>query len=192
MPAALQSYRAQQIAEEAERHFAENRAGLFIPGPRQAGNQGYEHESLEAAFPPGIEPGFRPLGDMVLVMLRVPVAKSTSGFIIDDELRKTERDNTQVGKVVAMGPLAFRNRTTREPWPEGAWCAVGDYVKVPKYQGDYTVIHYKRPDSEFNEATGKRREFMTDDTVVFAQFRDHALLGIYPTAVEALAAKGFI
>jgi co-chaperonin GroES (HSP10) len=44
--------------------------------------------------------------------------------------------NTQIAKVVATGPLAFKNRTTLETWPEGSWCEVGDFVRVPKYGGD--------------------------------------------------------
>jgi hypothetical protein len=32
--------------------------------------------------------------------------------------------------------LAFKNRNTQEPWPEGAWSKVGDFVRVPKYGGD--------------------------------------------------------
>ena len=23
-----------------------------------------------------------------------------------------------------------------EPWPEGSWCEVGDYIRVPKWGGD--------------------------------------------------------
>lgn len=187
----LVALRAQQIADEATEHFNSGRSGLFVPGVRRVSNQGFEHQSIEDAFP-DVAPGFRPLGNLVLVMLRVPVAKSSGGLIMDAELRKTERDNTQVGKVIALGPLAFHDRNTYTIWPEGAWCAVGDFVRVPKYQGDYTLIHYQRPNREFDEVTGTYRDFMTDDTVVFAQFKDLALLGVYPTSSDALAAKAFL
>ena len=35
-----------------------------------------------------------------------------------------------------MGPSTFKRRDTLEPWPEGAWCAVGDFVRAPMYGGD--------------------------------------------------------
>jgi len=38
--------------------------------------------------------------------------------------------------VVALGPTAFKNRDTLESWPEGAWCQVGDFVRIPKYGAD--------------------------------------------------------
>jgi len=41
-----------------------------------------------------------------------------------------------VAKVIAIGPLAFKKRDTMEPWPEGSWCEVGDYLRVPKWGGD--------------------------------------------------------
>jgi hypothetical protein len=41
-----------------------------------------------------------------------------------------------VAKVVEIGPLAFKKRDTMEPWPEGSWCDVGDYLRVPKWGGD--------------------------------------------------------
>ena len=41
-----------------------------------------------------------------------------------------------VAKVIDIGPLAFKKRDTMEPWPEGSWCDVGDYLRVPKGGGD--------------------------------------------------------
>ena len=38
-----------------------------------------------------------------------------------------------IGRVVEIGPLAFKNRETMESWPEGSWASVGDYVRVPKW-----------------------------------------------------------
>lgn len=39
-----------------------------------------------------------------------------------------------------MGNLAYRDRTTFEPWPEGQWCEVGDWVRIPQYGGDRVEI----------------------------------------------------
>ena len=92
-------------------------------------------DDLELAFPKA-DPGIKPLGSRVLVQIRTPETRSKGGIILTDNSADTQMWNTQVAKVIAMGPLAFHNRNTAELWPEGAWCAVGDYVRAPKYGGD--------------------------------------------------------
>lgn len=96
--------------------------------------QTYE-DALAEAFP-AVSAGIQPFGSRVLVQIRTPKTKTTSGIIIDTGSRDTEKWNTQVAKVVAHGPVAYRNRNTLEPWPEGGWALPGDYVRVPKYGGD--------------------------------------------------------
>ena len=49
--------------------------------------------------------------------------------------------------MIAIGPVAFKNRNTMEPWPEGAWASPGDFVRVPKHGGDRWTV--KVPDSEY-------------------------------------------
>jgi len=92
-------------------------------------------EALNEAFPQA-DPGIIPNGSRVLVQIRTPRTKTASGIIIDSGSRETEKWNTQVGRVVTIGALAFKNRDTMKEWPEGSWCAPGDYVRVPKYGGD--------------------------------------------------------
>ena len=92
-------------------------------------------DSMREAFPEA-NPGIVPFGSRVLVQIRTPKTKTASGIIIDNGSRDTERWNTQVGKVVSVGALAFKNRNTMDSWPEGSWCGPGDYVRVPKYGGD--------------------------------------------------------
>jgi hypothetical protein len=53
-----------------------------------------------------------------------------------EETKETEKWNNMVAKVLMIGPLAFKKRDTMEPWPEGAWAQVGDYIRVPKWGGD--------------------------------------------------------
>ena len=96
--------------------------------------QTYENAMAEAF--PAADAGVQPFGSRVLVQIRTPKTKTASGIIIDSGSRDTERWNTQVGKVVSLGPVAYRNRNTLEPWPEGGWAHPGDYVRVPKYGGD--------------------------------------------------------
>lgn len=95
----------------------------------------FTYDGEEDAFPP-IDPGVRPFGSRVLLQIRRAKSKTKGGIILAGETRDTEMWNTQVAKVIAMGPLAFHNRNTMEPWPEGAWVGVGDYVRAPKYGGD--------------------------------------------------------
>lgn len=95
----------------------------------------FSFDTLEDAFPVG-DPGLIPFGSDVLVQLRTPRTVSKGGIIVPDEARETDQWNTQVAKVIACGPVCFCNRETLEPWPEGAWAKVGEYVRVPKYGGD--------------------------------------------------------
>lgn len=68
-----------------------------------------------------------------MVQIRNSALKTEMGIELVSNTTETEFDNTQTARVVAAGPLAFCNRETGEPWPEKAWCQVGDYVRIPKY-----------------------------------------------------------
>ena len=120
-------------------------------------------QTLEQAFPQ-IDPLMAPYGARVLVQLRAVKDKVTSsGIYIPEETKETEKWNTTIGKVLAVGPIAFKKRDTMEPWPEGVWCQVGDYVRVPKWGGDRWEI-----DFEENGAKGK---------ALFTFFNDHEIIG---------------
>lgn len=84
---------------------------------------------------PSVEPNIEPFGSRVLVQIRRVRAKSKGGIIFSETHKETALDNTCIAKVIAIGPLAYKNRNTMESWPEGAWCANGEYVFVPKYGG---------------------------------------------------------
>ena len=91
---------------------------------------------LQEAFP-DVDPGAIPVGGRVLVQWRNSKSTVTaSGIVLVEETKETEKWNNQVAKVVAVGPLAFKKRDTLEPWPEGNWIEVGDYVRMPKWGGD--------------------------------------------------------
>ena len=92
-------------------------------------------QSLAEAFP-AVDAGVQPFGSRVLVQIRNPKQKTASGIILDTGSVDTERWNTQTAKVIELGPLAFHNRNTMEPWPEGQWCQPGEFVRVAKYGGD--------------------------------------------------------
>jgi len=121
-------------------------------------------QTLVEAFPV-LDPLMLPYGGRVLVQLRAVKEKVTSaGIYIPEETKEVEKWNTMVGKVIAIGPLAFRNRDTNEPWPEGAWAAIGDFVRVPKWGGDRWEIDFE------DERGAKGR-------ALFTFFNDHELIG---------------
>lgn len=184
--------KAADFSDQAAEHFASGKPGLFVPRSLNSiernNNLGFAYDSLEEAFP-DVDPNFSPAGSLVLVMIRQPKLRTAAGLLIDANTRKTDHDNTQVGKVIAMGPLCFKRRDTAEEWPEGTWCKVGDFVRVPKYQGDRFAVEYTRPDYEIDYDSGKRREFTVTDEVVFVSFKDTAIFGKIP---NPLSVKAFI
>lgn len=95
----------------------------------------YDYGSLEEAFPP-IDPKFTPSGHRVLFQLRTPKNRTSGGLLLVQGSQIEDQWNTQVAKVLALGPVAFRNRDTLEPWPEKNWANPGDFVRIPLYGGD--------------------------------------------------------
>ena len=121
-------------------------------------------QTLAEAFPV-VDPLMAPYGARVLIQLRAVKEKVTSaGIYIPEDTKETEKWNTMIGKVIALGPLAFKNRETMQPWAEGIWAAVGDFVRVPKGGGDRWEI-------DFNDDKG------TQGRALFTFFNDHELIG---------------
>ena len=103
---------------------------------------------LAWAFP-SVDPGAKPLGGRILVQLRRTKKKATSaGIILVEETKETEKWNNMVAKVIEIGPLAFKHRDTMQSWPEGSWCEVGDYLRVPKWGGDRWEVPVPGQDEE--------------------------------------------
>jgi co-chaperonin GroES (HSP10) len=118
-----------------------------------------ESADLQDAFPV-VDPGAVPLGARILVQMRLPKKRMTSsGIILAAETVDTEKAQNPVGKVVAIGPLAFKKRDTMESWPEGSWVEVGDFVRVPRWTGDRWEIQVSK-----------------DDVVQFMLMNDHEII----------------
>lgn len=92
-------------------------------------------DAMAEAFPVA-DAGIQPFGSRVLVQIRTPKKKTAGGIIIDTGSQEIDKWNTQIARVVALGPLAFKNRDTMKDWPEGNWCGAGECVRVAKYGGD--------------------------------------------------------
>ena len=129
-------------------------------------------DALAEAFP-AVDAGVQPFGSRVLVQIRTPRKVTRGGIILSSETQDTEKWNTQVAKVVSVGPLAFKNRNTQEAWPEGDWCKAGDFVRVPKYGGDRWEVPITR-----------------DNSAMFVIFNDLDIIG--QVTGDPLAVKAFI
>ena len=116
--------------------------------------------TLDEAFP-AVDPGVIPLGARILVQVKTVKTTSASGIILVDETTDTEKWNTQVCKLIKLGPLAFKNRETGKEWVEGAWATEGDYIRVPRWCGDRWSVPIAG----------------TKDAAHFVIFNDHEVIG---------------
>lgn len=132
----------------------------------------FEYSGIDEAFP-AVDPGVKPFGSRVLCQIRLAKKKTKGGIILTGDTKDTETWNTQVAKVVAVGDLAFKNRNTQEPWPEGSWATPGDYVRVPKYGGDKWTV-----------------KIDDDQEVIFVILNDLDLIGV--VTGDPLAMKAFV
>lgn len=129
--------------------------------------------ALESAFPK-VDPGAVPVGGRILVQWRqTPRTTTKSGIVLVEETKETEKWNNQVAKVIAIGPLAFKKRDTMEPWPEGNWVEVGDFVRMPKWGGD----RWEVPMGE-------------DEVALFSIFNDHEVIA--KVTGDPLKVKAFL
>ena len=78
-------------------------------------------------------PGFNVLVRPVSVK-----SQTKGGIILPDATKDDISYLTTVGKVIALGELAYLDK---DKFPAGAWCNVGDYVCYGKHAG--TKIFYK-------------------------------------------------
>lgn len=132
------------------------------PIPTLEGTAGVS-DPVELAWAfPEVNPGQAPFGGRVIVQLR-RIKKKAGRIIIVDETKENEKWNNMIGKVVAIGPLAFKNRDTMQSWPEGSWAQVGDFVRVPRWGGD----RWERTTADVSEG---------EDPVLFMTINDHELI----------------
>lgn len=132
---------------------------------------------LEWAFP-AVDPGAVPLGGRLLVQLRRTKKKTTgAGIILVEETKETEKWQNMVAKVIAIGPIAFKHRDTMQPWPEGTWVEIGDYIRVPKWGGDRWEVHVPGED-------------VLEEQALFMVLNDHEVIA--KLTGDPLAMKAFL
>jgi len=139
--------------------------------------EAFDQADIDWAFPV-VDPGAKPLGGRILVQLRRTKKKTTSaGIILIEETKETEKWNNMVAKVIEIGPLAFKNRDTMQPWPEGSWCVAGDYLRVPKWGGDRWEVSVPNED-------------VMEDKALFMVLNDHEVIA--KVTGNPLAMKAFL
>lgn len=122
--------------------------------------------NIDEAFPT-VDAGLIPFGSRVLCQLRAPRKVTAGGILVPEDTQETEFWNTQVAKIITLGPVAFKNRETLEGWPEGDWCREGTFVRTPKFGGD----------KFFRAVPGASSSRIGIDRVLFQVFNDLDLIG---------------
>ena len=137
----------------------------------------FNEAEINWAFPV-VNPGAKPLGGRILVQLRRTKKKTTSaGIILVEETKETEKWQNMVAKVIEIGPLAFKNRDTMQGWPEGSWCSVGDYIRVPKWGGDRWEVPVEGEDD-------------LEDKALFMILNDHEVIA--KVTCDPLAMRAYL
>jgi len=148
-------------------------ADLRSVSPSKAAPTKSGYGSLEEAFPHA-DPNFKPVGNKILLQIRTPKKRSAGGIMLVEETRETDRWQSQVAKVISLGPVAFCNRTSMAKWPEGAWCEPGQFVRAPLYGGDrwYQKVNPEDVNSE---------------DAIFLVIKDTDVIGLVPDPLSVIA-----
>jgi len=84
---------------------------------------------------PEVEAGATPCGNQILVQYRTLKEKTAGGIVLVEDTKEFNNGNTQVARIVKIGQIAFKDRSSGETWKEGAWAKVGDIVITPRWGG---------------------------------------------------------
>ena len=74
----------------------------------------------------------QPTGWRILILPYKGKAKTESGIFLPDEVQEKKQISTQVGYVLKVGPLAYRDQ---EKFPSGPWCQEKQWVMFARYAG---------------------------------------------------------
>lgn len=105
-------------------------------------------QSLEDAFPT-VDHGHEPCLSNYLVQIRRAKTTTKGGLYLPEEARKSEAANTTVGKVVAIGPICFKDASSGKPWFEGPSFKLGEYLRIPRYGGFRFSVKWKDEEIDF-------------------------------------------
>ena len=118
---------AEGVAAMAETTKA-NLADAYVEKPR------LNPEALDASL---LERMPAPTGWRILILPYQGKAKTAGGIFIPTEVQEKSQISTQVGYVLKVGPLAYKDR---DKFPDGAWCAEKQWVLFARYAGSRLQI----------------------------------------------------
>jgi len=116
------------------------------------------HDEFVTAHFPYVDPGREPLGNKITVQLML-VPKKKGSIILASDTQDFNKNSTIVCRVIKIGQIAYRDRSSGDTWKEGAWCGIGDIVLMPRYGG------FNRVEIPVEENS--------DQTVIFATYNDY-------------------
>ena len=74
----------------------------------------------------------QPTGWRILILPYRGKGKTEGGILLPDKLVEEGQISTQVGYVLKVGSLAYKDKET---FPAGSWCAEKDWVMFARYAG---------------------------------------------------------
>lgn len=119
--------------------------------------------ALEEAFP-AVKCPVKPLGNRVLVQIRLPKTQTKSGLLLTSDSVDHLYRNEQTAMVISIGAGCFHFPSTGQEWPSGKWFEEGSFVRVPLHGGDNHWISY---------GSGEKKEL-----VLFKTFKDYEIIGL--------------
>ena len=103
-------------------------ADAYVQNPR------LNPEALDASL---LERMPAPTGWRILILPYRGKAKTAGGIFIPNEVQEKSQISTQVGYVLKVGPLAYKDR---DKFPQGAWCEEKQWVLFARYAGSRLQI----------------------------------------------------
>ena len=79
-----------------------------------------------------------PTGWRILILPPKGKGKTEGGVVLPDQVVDQHNVSTQVGYVLKVGDLAYKDK---EKFPTGPWCKRGDFVIFRSYSGTRFKIH---------------------------------------------------
>lgn len=119
---------AEGVAAITEANAKANLADAYVENPR------LNPEALDASL---LERMPAPTGWRILILPYQGKAKTAGGIFIPNEVQEKSQISTQVGYVLKVGPLAYKDR---DKFPEGAWCEEKQWVLFARYAGSRLQI----------------------------------------------------
>ena len=78
-----------------------------------------------------------PTGWRILILPYQGKGKSAGGIFLPSETQEKSQISTQVGYVLKLGPLAYKDT---DKFPNGAWCQEKQWVMFARYAGSHFQI----------------------------------------------------